>query len=85
MNNKKKINLSLVVISTLLVVSIPFIFDMKTTVASVEFRGFPFDWIATYPSNGFSFKGLGFLADIIIWYFVLSLVVNLFKKRSAPS
>ena len=82
---KNRSKLMVLAVSMLLVICLPFVFDLKTTTSNGEVRGVPFDWLAVYPNNGFSFKGLGFLADILIWYFVLRLVMNLFNKRKATS
>lgn len=83
MDDKKKkgINWVVALISILLVVFLPFVFDLKITDSGTEFRGFPFDWLAIYPNNGYSFKGMGFLANIVIFYWLLNLVTKRARKK----
>lgn len=77
----RKFNLIAFLISIILVVCIPFIFDMKTITSGVEYRGFPVDWLALYPNNGFSFKGLGFLVNVIVFYWLIKLLMSKLKKK----
>lgn len=79
-----KINLFVLFISVTLVVFIPFIFNIKTIASGVEYRGFPFDWLALYPSNGFSFKGLGFLFNVLVFYLLIMLSGKILKKNVKP-
>lgn len=77
----RKFNLIAFLMSIILVVCIPFIFDMKTITSGVEYRGFPVDWLALYPNNGFSFKGLGFLVNVIVFYWLIKLLMSKLKKK----
>ncbi|PSL40911.1 hypothetical protein B0H99_10343 [Planomicrobium soli] len=81
----RKLNLIPFLTSVILVLCIPYIFDMKTITLGMEYRGFPFNWLAVYPSNGISFKGLGFLVDVVVFYWLMTLLINkLKKKRGKP-
>lgn len=81
----RKFNLIPFLTSIILVLCIPFIFDMKIIASGVEYRGFPFDWLAVYPGNGFSFKGLGFLVDVVVFYWLITLLIKKLKKKREKS
>jgi len=87
MNHKKnkRINRVVLLISVLMVVGIPYVFDLKTSTSNAEFRGFPVDWLALYPDNGFSFKGMGFLVNVIFFYVALTFMVKRVSKKGESS
>ena len=80
-----KFNLFALIASIAFVLFIPFVFDMKTIASGAEYRGFPFDWLAIYPNIGFSFKGLGFLLNVILFYLFMNIFINKMKEKRANS
>lgn len=83
---EKIVKLIILLVSVILVLCIPFIFDMKVVDSeNIEYRGFPIDWLAIYHNdgykNGYSFKGFGFLLDVVLFYLFIKFVVNRFKKN----
>ena len=83
--HKNRSKLMVLAVSILLVVCIPFVFDLKIITSEVEFRGFPFDWLTIYRTdgykNGYSFNGFGFLLNVIVFYLVLTFVFKRGGKK----
>ena len=84
-NKKKGINWGIALVSVVLVVCLPFVFDLKIITSEGEFRGFPFDWLTIHRNagykNGYSFNGFGFLLNVIIFYLVLTFVLKRVGKK----
>lgn len=76
-----KFNLFALLASITFVVLIPFVFDMKTITSGAEYRGFPFDWLAIYPNNGFSFKGFGFWLNVMLFYLFINIFIKKLRKN----
>lgn len=84
----KRINLWILFISIVLVICIPFINGSRENLNVYEGKedflidiyGFPFDWLHLYPNNGFSFLGIGFIGNIIFFYYAIKILIWLYKK-----
>ena len=85
----KKINLFVLIVSLIIVILIPFLLGFRESASVIyEYRenpgdkyfGFPFDWLVLYPNNGYSFLGIGFIINVILFYFVIKFLVRLYTK-----
>ena len=77
---RKKYNIYILVFSIILVVCIPFINGSRDVDGYENFYGFPFDWLHLYPNNGFSFLWIGFIVNIVIFYYFIKILIWLYKK-----
>lgn len=84
----KKISIWILIISIVLVICIPFINGSRENLNVyggqenylTGIYGFPFDWLHLYPNNGFSFLWLGFMFNIIFFYYVIKILIRIYKK-----
>lgn len=80
---RKKYNIYILVFSIILVICIPFINGSRENLnidGYKNFYGFPFDWLHLYPNNGFSFLWIGFIVNIVIFYYFIKILIWLYKK-----
>jgi hypothetical protein len=77
--NNTEIDKWVLIASILLVVCVPFIFEGKK-ISNTTYLGFPFDWLTLYPNNGYSFQTIGFILNIIVFYFVIKILMKIYKK-----
>ncbi|TFD96626.1 hypothetical protein [Jeotgalibacillus sp. R-1-5s-1] len=71
--------------SFILVILIPFIFNIRIFQGAAAYIGFPFDWLVFYPNNGYSFQGMGFLLNLLIFYLLIkALILRVNRKKSHP-
>ena len=75
-----KLKILILFFSVSLVILIPLIFDLKEDTYG-GYYGFPVDWLVLYP-NGFGFLWIGFILDVVIFYFVTKTIVSIFNKDS---
>lgn len=85
MDNDKKLNLWIIFLSIILVICLPFIIGKRENYNDnlenlIGIYGFPFDWLHIYANKGFSFLGIGFIVNIIFFYFVIKSLIWIFKK-----
>lgn len=79
----KKTNFWIIILSIVLVFTLPFIIGSRENFLSENVKaiyGFPFDWLHLYTNKGFSFLGIGFLVNIIFFYFVIKILIWIYKK-----
>lgn len=87
MDLRKKYNIYILVFSIVLVISLPFINGSRENLNSGGYKnflvgiyGFPFDWLHLYPNNGFSFLWIGFIVNIIIFYYIIRILIWFYNK-----
>lgn len=54
-------------------------FSIRTEDKS-RFFGFPAEWLGLYGHGGFSFKGVGFLLNITLFYLIFLFIDKTFKR-----
>jgi len=86
-NKSKRNNVCFLIISIVLVIFIPFGYERKENFNVYsgkenlkEIYGFPFDWLHLYPNSGFSFLWIGFIVNIIFFYYGLKILTRIYKK-----
>ncbi|WP_155590927.1 hypothetical protein [Lysinibacillus cavernae] len=86
-DENKKINKWLLLISIILVICLPFILGSRENLNVHGDReylkaiyGFPFDWLHLYPNNRFSFLWIGFILNIMFFYYMIKLFIWIYKK-----
>lgn len=66
--------------------SISFLFVIGTALmrgvsfSDAEYRGFPIDWLVLHSHHAFEFLWLGFILDVAIFYFILKLLLRMYKS-----
>ncbi|GEM_PF-946981 len=80
-----KTNIWIIIVSIVLVVCIPLINGSREIVSDRRdlFRaiyGFPFDWLHLYINGGFSFLVIGFIGNIIFFYYMIKILIWAYKK-----
>jgi len=48
--------------------------------SGVDYRGFPIDWLVLHGHHAFEFLWLGFILDVVIFYFLLRMLLGLYKR-----
>ncbi len=83
----KKTNLWIALLSTVIVICLPFIIGSRRNLNIngelenlIGIYGFPFDWLHLFPNKGYGFLGIGFILNIIFFYFVIKILIWIFKK-----
>ncbi|MDG3045053.1 hypothetical protein OE903_18630 [Bacillus sp. B6(2022)] len=53
--------------------------------AGSDYRGFPIDWLVLHSNYGVEFLFLGFILDVIIFYFLLKVLLRVYKRIMTKS
>ncbi|WEZ16993.1 hypothetical protein [Bacillus safensis] len=48
--------------------------------ADADYRGFPIDWLVLHGHHAFEFLLWGFILDVVIFYFLLKMLLRLYKR-----
>ncbi len=48
--------------------------------SDADYRGFPIDWLVLHGHHTFEFLWLGFILDVVIFYFLLKMLLRLYKR-----
>ncbi|KML11953.1 hypothetical protein VL07_08795 [Bacillus safensis] len=48
--------------------------------SDADYRGFPIDWLVLHGDHAFKFLLWGFILDVVIFYFLLKMLLRLFKR-----
>ncbi|MFJ7371355.1 hypothetical protein ACIQVU_18310 [Lysinibacillus sp. NPDC098008] len=72
----------IIIISIVLVICIPFISGSRDGREDFikAIYGFPADWLYLYTNGGFSFLGIGFIVNIIFFYYMIKILIWAYKK-----
>ncbi|WP_349925158.1 hypothetical protein ABNP43_17490 [Bacillus altitudinis] len=82
--NKKTVNW-LLSISVLLVIGTAFMRGVYVPHAGSDYRGFPIDWLVLHSNYGVEFLFFGFILDVIIFYFLLKVLLRVYKRIMTKS
>ncbi|WP_342492664.1 MULTISPECIES: hypothetical protein [Bacillus] len=75
--NKKTSNW-LLSISVLIVIGTALLRGVSYSEA--DYRGFPIDWLVLHGHHAFEFLLWGFILDVVIFYFLLKMLLRLYKR-----
>ncbi|MGV2912850.1 hypothetical protein QNH25_17615 [Bacillus safensis] len=75
--NKKTSN-CLLSISVLIVIGTALL--RGVSYADADYRGFPIDWLVLHGHHAFEFLLWGFILDVVIFYFLLKMLLRLYKR-----
>ncbi|MCU0156354.1 hypothetical protein [Bacillus safensis] len=75
--NKKTSNW-LLSISVLIVIGTALLRGVSYSEA--DYRGFPIDWLVLHGHHAFEFLVWGFILDVVIFYFLLKMLLRLYKR-----
>ncbi|KEP31208.1 hypothetical protein ER50_03380 [Bacillus safensis] len=75
--NKKTSNW-LLSISVLIVIGTALLRGVSYSEA--DYRGFPIDWLVLHGHHTFEFLLWGFILDVVIFYFLLKMLLRLYKR-----
>lgn len=75
--NKKTFNW-LLSISVLIVIGTALL--RGVSYSDADYRGFPIDWLVLHGHHAFEFLLWGFILDVVIFYFLLKMLLRLYKR-----
>ncbi|MEC1046098.1 hypothetical protein [Bacillus safensis] len=74
----KKISNWLLSISVLIVIGTALL--RGVSYSDADYRGFPIDWLVLHGHHTFEFLVWGFILDVVIFYFLLKMLLRLYKR-----
>ncbi|MCY7689670.1 hypothetical protein MH111_04405 [Bacillus altitudinis] len=80
---KQKISNWLLSISILLVIGTALM--RGVSYSDADYRGFPIDWLVLHGHHTFEFLLWGFILDVVIYYFLLKILLRLYKRVKKKS
>lgn len=74
----KRLNPYILLVSIALAFLVPLLFGFHAN-GYARYYGFPFDGFVSYSDGGYGFLGIGFILNIVFFYFVCVLLNKVFR------